>query len=162
MDIELENSPKKIDVKLVKQSVEWFLNKLLGDVADELYLTIKFINGYKKKYGTFAIVAWLDQAVKSREFVIELDSNMSEVLTLKCLAHECVHIKQYALGELRDYVKVPVGYNGLKKKWQGQIYDLISEEAYWDLPWEIEAHGREIGLVDRFLKHIDKPLIGAD
>ena len=34
-------------------------------------------------------------------------------------------------------------------KYLGKIYD-VDKVNYWDLPWEIEAHGRERGLYVRF------------
>ena len=63
---------------------------------------------------------------------------------LKTLAHEIVHVKQYALGEL---------------KWRdaGLLYKGVNHEAmslmeYFELPYEIEAYGREKGLLYGFLK----------
>ena len=63
---------------------------------------------------------------------------------LKPLAHEIVHVKQYALGEL---------------KWRdaGLLYKGVNHEAmslmeYFELPYEIEAYGREKGLLYGFLK----------
>jgi hypothetical protein len=69
--------------------------------------------------------------------------------TLEVLAHEMVHVKQYARGEL--YVGA---YSG-KHRWQGKwVSDNIN---YWDAPWEIEAHGRESGL---FIQYADKNELG--
>ena len=63
---------------------------------------------------------------------------------LKTLAHEIVHVKQYALGEL---------------KWRdaGLLYKGVNHEAMslmesFELPYEIEAYGREKGLLYGFLK----------
>ena len=63
---------------------------------------------------------------------------------LKTLAHEIVHVKQYALGEL---------------KWRdaGLLYKGVNHEAmslmeYFELPYEIEAYGREKGLLYGVLK----------
>ena len=62
------------------------------------------------------------------------------------LAHEMVHVKQYAKGEMKDFVY------GNRVKFKGSIInDNIVE--YWDQPWEIEAHGKEKGLYLRFLEH---------
>ena len=62
---------------------------------------------------------------------------------LKTLAHEIVHVKQYVLGELR---------------WRdaGLLYKGINHEPdnlkeYFELPYEIEAYGREKGLLYGFL-----------
>jgi hypothetical protein len=58
---------------------------------------------------------------------------------LETVAHEMVHVKQYARRELH-----PV-YN----MWCGKTYNP-EKVSYWDLPWEIEAHGREVGLFIRW------------
>ena len=63
---------------------------------------------------------------------------------LTVLAHEMVHVKQYAKGEMKDYIRMK------SVKFQGKIYN-DEEMDYWDHPWEIEAHGREKGLYYRFI-----------
>ena len=75
---------------------------------------------------------------------------------LKTLAHEIVHVKQYVMGELtwRD---------------AGLLYKGINHEPdnlmeYFELPYEVEAYGREKGLLVGFLKvwaHIETA-IGID
>ena len=62
---------------------------------------------------------------------------------LKTLAHELVHVKQYVLGEL-------------KSRDVGLLYKGINHEAmnlmeYFELPYEIEAYGREKGLLYGFM-----------
>jgi hypothetical protein len=62
---------------------------------------------------------------------------------LKTLAHELVHVKQYVLGEL-------------KSRDAGLVYKGINHEAmnlmeYFELPYEIEAYGREKGLLYGFM-----------
>lgn len=54
------------------------------------------------------------------------------------LAHEMVHVKQFAMGELEENMNV----------WKGKRFS--GKTDYWDTPWEIEAHGREYGLWSRF------------
>lgn len=54
----------------------------------------------------------------------------------KTLAHEMVHIKQYASGQLRD-VDGKIYWNG--KIWRKSKF----EDSYLDAPWEVEAYGRE-------------------
>jgi len=62
---------------------------------------------------------------------------------LKTLAHELVHVKQYVMGELtwRD--------RGLL--WKGHLYTPEHLGEYFDTPYEIEAFGRERGLLVTFL-----------
>jgi hypothetical protein len=50
-----------------------------------------------------------------------------------------VHVKQYARRELHPS----------KEAWLGKTINP-KKVSYWDLPWEIEAHGREVGLFVRY------------
>jgi hypothetical protein len=87
---------------------------------------------------------WNDDNHKARDFTITLNPNLGKRNTLLVLAHEMVHVKQYARGELKDFVRLN------RVKWKGKIYnDRVID--YWELPWEIEAHGREKGLYYKFL-----------
>ena len=75
----------------------------------------------------------------NRTFEIELDKTQSMRNLLETLAHEMVHVKQYARRELNPKIDC----------WMGKTYNP-KKVSYWDLPWEIEAHGRETGLFVRY------------
>jgi hypothetical protein len=75
----------------------------------------------------------------NRQFEIELDRTLSQRKLLETLAHEMVHVKQYARRELHPVTDT----------WCGKTYNP-DKVSYWDLPWEIEAHGREVGLFVRW------------
>ena len=62
---------------------------------------------------------------------------------LQTLAHELVHVKQYVTSEL------VWRYAGLLYKGVNHAPDNLVE--YFDLPYEIEAYGRERGLLVTFL-----------
>ena len=57
-----------------------------------------------------------------------------------------MHVKQYLNSEMFDYVAGGVRYKG---SYFDHSYQ-ISEELYYDSPWEIEAYGREWGLYKMF------------
>lgn len=80
-----------------------------------------------------------------RDFTIELEKTRKRIHMFLALAHEMVHLKQMAKGEMKDkYIK-----NKYMKVWQG---DLVEDNVtYWDQPWEIEAYGLENSLVAKFL-----------
>tara|TARA_B100001559_G_scaffold320714_1_gene333852 strand:+ start:839 stop:1408 length:570 start_codon:yes stop_codon:yes gene_type:complete len=74
---------------------------------------------------------------------------------LETLAHELVHIKQYLLGELT--------WKHGKLLWKNQHYITDDLTEYFELPYEIEAHGRQRGLFlafisvwDDFVKDLEK------
>lgn len=78
----------------------------------------------------------------NRIYEIEIDSTQRLRRMLETVAHEMVHVKQYARREMND-VTIDKHY-----KWKDS---LVPENTnYWDLPWEIEAHGRECGLFVRW------------
>lgn len=82
-------------------------------------------------------------------FLIELLYDKDITVTVSKLAHELVHVKQYITGELKH------GKNNITL-WKGEKYDEKITD-YWDLPWEIEAYGREVGLYTRYYnKHYQR------
>ncbi len=79
------------------------------------------------------------EADNKRTFELEIDKSQSLRALLETVAHEMVHVKQYARRELDPN----------KEVWMGKTYNPENVN-YWDLPWEIEAHGREVGLFVRY------------
>jgi hypothetical protein len=82
-----------------------------------------------------------------RWFKIYIKPSISRIRVLKALAHEFVHVKQYATSELKQYVK-----SSNVVRWQKKMIDE-DKISYWDQPWEIEAFGREIGLYLRYVEY---------
>ena len=94
---------------------------------------------------------------RPREFKVIIDHHRAEVddygrerdatewahNVLQTLAHELVHVKQYVLGELK-----PVHNGFVFKK---TLYSPNNLLEYFDQPFEIEAYGREKGLLVAFL-----------
>ena len=72
---------------------------------------------------------------------------------LKTLAHELVHVKQYVMGELK--------YTTHGMVYKRTTYSPETIFDYFETPYEIEAYGREVGLLVNFLakwKEIEKEL----
>ena len=84
---------------------------------------------------------------RPRTFEIEVDRKLRLRRLLETVAHEMVHVKQYARGELYQGVRIA------KNRWQGKW--VSNNVDYWDQPWEIEAHGREAGLFIRWAEAND-------
>jgi hypothetical protein len=80
----------------------------------------------------------------NREFELEIDRTQSLRKLLETVAHEMVHVKQFARRELHP----------ANDTWFGKTYNP-KKVSYWDLPWEIEAHGREVGLFVRWCEAND-------
>ena len=90
-------------------------------------LTIETVPGLLKSTGMRGGITQLS----SHELSIAVDSRLPLETLFSVLAHEMVHAKQYAFGQLR------VGQNGYI--WLGKEYDV----SYYESPWELEAFGRE-------------------
>ena len=76
------------------------------------------------------------------------------IVILKTLGHELVHVKQYVKGELGTDRHGRLRYNGVH-------YYVDTLKDYFELPYEIEAYGREKGLLVGFLaiwKHLEDEL----
>ena len=84
------------------------------------------------------------EPVDVNRYVIELKKGMSLELSLITLAHEIVHVKQYAQKEL----KVIHIRNDLVDVWKGKRYRNVD---YIDQPWEQEAFSMDEDLYHDFL-----------
>jgi hypothetical protein len=88
-----------------------------------------------------------------RFFTIDIRNAPTDDDIFKSLAHEMVHLKQYATKELSD---IAIAYKGKvidTAIWKGEVHKFkAKEDPYWDAPWEVEAYGREVGLYRRWLE----------
>lgn len=127
------------DKALARKAVLYYMDRLLGDRLEDLSIRVVFKDDLKEDH---AYCMWVDSNHKPRKFNIFINSLMGRRKTLEILAHEMVHVKQYATGQLMDYV------HGKMVRWNGQkmFYDENDDQSYYDSPWEIEAYGRQIGL----------------
>jgi len=80
--------------------------------------------------------------IDKRTFIIRIRKTMSLVMQLRTLAHEFVHVRQYATGQLAGF---PV------LKWNNKIYDV----PYDQKPWEKEAFKLEKKLSKALSRWID-------
>ena len=123
----------------------WFYaEKLMGKrLINNLELNINLKRNMFKDENTEGTAIWEDESYRPKEFTIELDSTCVIRNILITLAHEMVHIKQWAKGEMYEYAE-PGKVRFMKTK-----YDM-NDLNYWDFPWEIEAFGKQLGLFVRF------------
>jgi hypothetical protein len=133
--------------KHVEAAAYFFERLLFKRKLPSLRLNIELIHRLKYKEDTEGDCIWEDRPTKPREFTIRLDSSNNLADLIKTLAHEMVHVKQYALGELKDTSLVSV-------IWLGEDYNC-EKVHYYDWPWEIEAAGRETGLYVRYMEKFE-------
>jgi len=131
----------KTQKKYVRSMVE-FCQQMLMPRMTTLDIHVSIKNFGKSDALGYAIPSDDADAYRPREFDIEICKNQNLRRLLETVAHEMVHVKQFARGELYESTVAN------KHRWQGEW--LNKDPDYWDQPWEIEAHGREVGLFVRW------------
>ncbi len=141
MNLRIVGCPEKEKfLPYLKKAVDFYSECLFSKkLCDNIHLKIKF-NKTLEFYGNASIEEY-NNSRKAREFLIQLNPNIGAAEILKTLAHEMVHVKQFAAGELNDTLT----------RWKGSKIDS-DELDYYSHPWEIEAEGMETGLFTNFVK----------
>lgn len=148
MLIETIGKPTQVTISLIKDAANFYARYLLGNkLNNNIYLTIKF-ERFKNGCNDYAYCDWMDDNHQAREFIITIDSRLSKKETLLALAHEMVHLKQYAKGEMKDIFRPT-----RMVKWHGNKY-LYEEFDYWSSPWEREARSYEMELYVKFFESL--------
>ena len=94
---------------------------------------------------------------KPRDFKVIIDHHRAEIddynrtrndtewghMILRTLAHELVHVKQYLVGDLT--------WRDKGMLWKGELFAPEYLTDHLETPYEIEAYGREKGLLVSFL-----------
>lgn len=140
--IDIEGQTKAVTNDEIVQAANFMLEFLVGKrLAQKLYVKINI----RRLSGLRGACIWNDDNNRPREFVIDITPRLNYENFLTVLAHELVHVKQYAKGELKDYMM-----NGFCR-WQGKVINA-EDVDYYDHPWEIEAYGREKSVMHNYLK----------
>lgn len=151
MNLNFDNIKNK-HIPLIEAAVSYYSSLLM---SSRLYKNISIdIIGHEGLIDGYAngMCTWEDTYVKPRDFSIEINTEQDDVSFYTALAHEMVHVKQFAREEIKERFKP-----NYTKLWYGKIVDT-KKVNYWDLPWEIEANGRQEGMVIRFCDYIKKEL----
>ena len=135
--------------KLVESATWFYAEKLMGKrLMSGLEITINLKKNLLSKVGFEGTAIWEDDNYRPREFIIELDTTVKIRNLPITLAHEMVHVKQWAKDEMYEYMNVAGMVRFKGEKVHMEIID------YWDYPWEIEAYGKQLGLFVRFCEHM--------
>ena len=135
--------------KMVEMAYWYYAERLMGKrLMGSLELTVNLKKNLLSKEGNEGSAIWDDDGVRPREFTIELDATVKIRNLLITLAHEMVHVKQWAKNEMYEYTNTM----GMVRCKGEKIH--LGETDYWDYPWEIEAYGKQLGLFVRFCEHM--------
>ena len=138
MHLSIINCPDKGRFRpFVKRAAIFYAEYLMTkSMLENIHLRIKFDK--KLEVCGYASVEEYDFGRKPREFLIEINPHIGAREILDTLAHEMVHVKQYAYSETNESLT----------RWKGQY---ISDDVdYYDQPWEVEAYGMAVGLFTKF------------
>lgn len=143
MNITVAGAKDRTLTNLFKLAAESFADKLLSkQLKKNISLKIQVLDDLDAGGYCDCEENWPNSP---RDFTIEIGRTKKKIFMFLVLAHEMVHLKQMAKGEMKDkYIK-----NKYFKVWQGQLVE--DNVSYWDQPWEIEAYGMENSLVAKFL-----------
>jgi hypothetical protein len=125
------------------RAIDVYGKHLLGRMYKHIDLEVEFIS-MRGLWGRCGIIAVHNS--KYRDFGIELNSRLCKKNQLLTLAHEMVHIKQFARDEFDD-----LGND--KFWWKNKI---VSNIEYAKQPWEKEAFSKEKELYSLYLNSIGK------
>ena len=142
MKIRINGNNKVLSNSEIRSYIKWLGMMLMSKrLLKNIFIDVNI----KTLKGAKATACFVDDRRLPREFEIELSLKLGRNELLKALAHEMVHVKQYATGELFQY-----SIGGAGHRYQGKKYSANME--YYDCPWEIEAYGREVGLYRLYLQ----------
>ena len=132
--------------KILKMATHFYASRLMSDrLSNTLEISINVIKDFYVKNKILGEAFPKDDVLgipSNKQFVINLEwNNKLGKRVLQCLAHEMVHVKQYAKGELKFHERGNL-VTFQREQYQG--------DEYWESLWEIEAYGREVGLYQKF------------
>jgi hypothetical protein len=159
MLIYIKGTKSKAIQDRIRDSVKFYLSKLLTkNKRDKLTIYINVINKPvdDERYGYCDPLGKNPQNGRD-EYEIEcVHSPKADPIkgnVYKNLAHEMVHVKQFATGQMNRHIvtqKTSSGKRLTGTLWEGKIYSNAkfedTDEGYYNSPWEIDAYGREVGL----------------
>lgn len=135
-----------------RQFIRFFCKRFFNDdVIEDLVINVSLKNCKKQRYtDDAATVEWQDNPRFPRKFIMNVNIERGTTLErfITCVAHEMVHVKQYIKNELIDLASTDFELSVYKNK------RYRASMPYWDQPWEIEAYGRERGLMISYFESI--------
>jgi hypothetical protein len=146
MRINLTGKSNKITKKEVRYILNWAGGRLMSErLLQNIEVNVSFKNLETKECG----FCWPEDFGERthRIFRIEVNTAKTRRNQMRTLLHEMVHVKQYAKGELREDMR-----SSQLSRWLGELHK-DDDYDYWELPWEIEAYGREEGLYRMYVRH---------
>lgn len=173
MRVRIVGENDSFTVEEQRYALRWMLRDQLGPVAENVDVVLcnrKRIPLVKKKVCVENGVRWVynyeynckadcvprdDRPQGHRKFTVRLGSGLGYKSQLRSLAHEVRHIRQWALGELRENSRRPS-----LVRWRKRVVEITTAEQdvtwdeYMSYPWEVDARRNEKLIVERYRQHL--------
>ena len=131
------SGPMSIDMKhMFQRAIEYYSNELMNpQLVHNIRIHMKY--GRMLEKGNAGECEIVGESLTPRKFKIGINPSKDREDVFKTLAHEMVHVKQYAYKELKYQIR------SLDKMiWKGR-YVNEDKVKYERLPWEKEAFTKE-------------------
>ncbi len=144
MIIEIKNATTRKQKRRINNVPQLLAEHMIpAKTRDKLFLTVSILNDLQDDgVDGFTDLIYCDK--DEIEIHVEVLRDIDEEEIIKTLAHEMVHVKQYACKQLTDAPNHMM-------KWKGQL--LPYED---NAPWEQEAYSREQELIQLIYEHEEK------
>lgn len=141
---------KSVRIKrLISQALEYYCSLLMHKRTANI-LDVDIILKKKLEDNAEGYCYFCNKDIGYRGFELQLKKNISLRDIIKTLAHESVHIKQFAKGELKE------GYlPSTSSLWKGKLVNELKID-YEDFPWEQEAYEAEDELFYSFFINLSE------
>ena len=138
MRIKIQGNAKNIHNKVIRYAAHFFAKCLISQrLSSKINVKIVFCELLKSEQA-YGDAIFTKNSWRPRDFEIRLHHNMSKSRTLRVLAHEMVHVQQWAKGRMVDLSTGEVWF--YKKNYSSTVMDKCKP---WQLPWEAEAMFKE-------------------
>ena len=160
MQVSVHGAKERSWAHSLRKAARFYAKELMHpNLVRHLHLQIKFIKP-SKEFPDKGQCEWddIDGPPNPRYFTIYLATRLRKRDAFQTLAHEMVHLKQYAKNEMTGLI-----HSNNLQLWKGAEYNLNSKNSpakksknmvlcdpkgkdYYYQPWEVEAYGLEVGL----------------
>jgi hypothetical protein len=118
---------------ITSEAIKFFGKELMPRLYYKLDINVELVRKLAIKEGIEGDVMAVDDYSWPKYFDMRLNATQSPDEFIRTIAHEMVHIKQYAKNELYDY-----SHSNLIR-WKDRKINTKRYKNYGNLPWELEA-----------------------
>ena len=149
---------KYINELVYRHLINFTLEQLISkNLKNKLKLYVYFRKKYSFDKDTVGYLQTYAQTktVPVRFAKMYIRTDMSFLNILETIAHELVHLKQYATGQLSK--RIWKSDNQVHYRWERKDIGVQSDIEYKNRPYEIEAFEKQFPLVDKWTNYIKTP-----